>query len=128
MVQSTFEMREDVRQARKRIFGTLPRSKTPTRGANRVLRQPRKGPALLEWWDPRVDEYGFAGHESMAVESKWQEEQFLNRLGQTTREGKQKPFRDELNRRMKAQQFNESLEAVSRQDKREDGDGEDNEK
>lgn len=57
-----------------------------------------------------MEEYKFAGYERRPVEHIYEEEQQLNRLGETTREGKKKPFRDVLVQRMKSAQFNATLD------------------
>lgn len=111
LVGAPKEVHEDLRAAQRRVFGELPKRQPETpRSGRRVLRGTRRGASVYDWYSPWVREYKFASWETPYVEEMWDREQFLNKIGKTSREGKLKPFRDVLNQRLKSLRFNEDLQ------------------
>ena len=101
MVDSSFEMRDAVRQARLDVFGarTARQPATP-RASTRRAKAGLKGDAIVDWSEARLQDYNLRGFDAEQARDKWIEEGAAKRLGTTTRSERQRPIKRSVGERI----------------------------
>jgi len=94
MVESSYEMREAVRQARLDVFGAYSARQPATpRAGTRRAKAALQGDAILRWAEPKVQDYNLRGFDAVQARDKWVAEGAARRLGGTTRAPRQRPIK-----------------------------------
>lgn len=121
MVESTYEMREAVRQARLDVFGVLSgrQASTPRAGTRRAQKG-LIGSSIVEYAESRPEDYNLKGYEAVAARQKWIDEGAAKRLGGTTRTPRHRPIKRSVGERIAWQRGDSANVSMA-------GDGDDDE-